>query len=533
MFEELFSQPSTIERYRTAPFAEERLRYLQYRAEAGASRSTLRNVANHQLCLVRHLELSPSESVHVTQVEAAVRKRTSRVRPSHRKSALPARSTLFYSHAVHWLRFLGWLYEADVFRHPHVREVEAFTDWMREERGFSEVTIHGYCAAADEFLVWLASRDMPLASVRIADIDRAIEAKHARRRYSRATIKVYADRLRAFFRFAEARGWCMPGLATGILPVRSYPDETVPARLKREEIERLLATTEGDRPADKRDRAILMLLVAYGLRSGEVRGLQLHDIDWENETVRVRRPKPGRTHFYPLSRSVQAILRYILEVRPRRSERTLFFTSTPRRPLSGSGLGGMGNRLDRLGRHRGPHALRMSASCMPMKVRGLSRAPQSILHGDIREHLNALREVADFDLEGHDMQSINTSHGVKSMVRSERTVGSKALTGRPTAMRSLRQGLSRRQWPAESGRQVQDWRGFRSSAADTPASRRCRTMSPGDRRRLHRTSTRRTNCAGCSAQSMPVGGRPSSWMRAPSAHCSFFSMEPDYVAPRR
>lgn len=116
---------------------------------------------------------------------------------------------------------------------------------VREERGFSEVTIHGYCGSADEFLVWLASHDMPLASVRITDVDRAIEAKHAKTRYRRATIKVYADRLRAFFPFAEARGWCMPGLAAGILPVRSYPDETVPARLKREDIERLLATTEG------------------------------------------------------------------------------------------------------------------------------------------------------------------------------------------------------------------------------------------------------------------------------------------------
>ena len=206
----------------------------------------------------------------------------------------------------------------------------------------------------------------------------------------------------------------MPGLATGILPVRSYPDETVPARLKREEIERLLATTEGDRPADKRDRAILMLLVAYGLRSGEVRGLQLHDIDWENETVRVRRPKPGRTHFYPLSRSVgQAILRYILEVRPRRSERTLFFTlHAPFRPLSGSGLGGMvRNRLDRLGivtGRRGPHALRHAAAQhlldqgMPMKVIGdyLGHRSPSSTAIYAKVDLNALREVADFDLEG-------------------------------------------------------------------------------------------------------------------------------------
>ena len=41
----------------------------------------------------------------------------------------------------------------------------------------------------------------------------------------------------------------------------------------------MLATTEGDRPADVRDRAILMLLITYGLRAGEVADLRLDDPD--------------------------------------------------------------------------------------------------------------------------------------------------------------------------------------------------------------------------------------------------------------
>ena len=93
-------------------------------------------------------------------------------------------------------------------------------------------------------------------------------------------------------------------MAAAIMPPRICPNETVPAGPSREDFLRLLATTEGDRPADKRDRAILMLCAAYGLRSGEVRGLQLDDLDWENETLRVRRSKPGRTHLYPLARGV-------------------------------------------------------------------------------------------------------------------------------------------------------------------------------------------------------------------------------------
>ena len=117
----------------------------------------------------------------------------------------------------------------------------------------------------------------------------------------------------------------------------------MPKGLKREDVLRLLATTEGDRLTDKRDRAILMLFIAYGLRAGEVGGLRLDDLDWDNERLRVRCPKPGRTHVYPLSRGVgEAILRYIREVRPSGFGRALFFTMrAPVRPLDRRALGKM------------------------------------------------------------------------------------------------------------------------------------------------------------------------------------------------
>ena len=62
------------------------------------------------------------------------------------------------------------------------------------------------------------------------------------------------------------------------MPSRFHPGEPLPKGLDREEVLRLLATTEGGRPADVRDRAILMVLVVYGLRAGEVAGLRLDDL---------------------------------------------------------------------------------------------------------------------------------------------------------------------------------------------------------------------------------------------------------------
>jgi site-specific recombinase XerC len=50
-------------------------------------------------------------------------------------------------------------------------------------------------------------------------------------------------------------------------------------------VQRLLTESNGDRLTDIRDRAILMLLTVYGLRSAELRGLRLEDLDWEMELI--------------------------------------------------------------------------------------------------------------------------------------------------------------------------------------------------------------------------------------------------------
>ena len=263
------------------------------------------------------------------------------------------------------------------------------------------------------FLEGLDGRKIALAEVGIADIDREVARWHARD-CSRTTIRDYAVHLRTFFRFAERRGWCTAGLADGIIPSRFHPGKPLPKGLDRDEVLRLLATSDGERPADVRDRAILMVLVAYGLRSGEVAGLRLDDLDWTEEILRVRRPKPGRTHLYPLSRGVgQAILRYVRDERPRRPERALFLTlNAPIRPMTRDAIGHVvRSRLDRVGvtgKRRGPHALRHGTaqhlldSGLSMKEVGdyLGHRGISATSAYARVRLGALREVADIDLEG-------------------------------------------------------------------------------------------------------------------------------------
>jgi hypothetical protein len=241
MFEFLFRRQSTVARYRSAPLVKERLLYLAHCERIGIKPETLCKIAVHQLNLVRGLDLRDDDGSNLRKIEAGFRQWSL---PGERQSR-PRVRRRFYSHAERWLRFLGWLEESEtVCRHTHTPEVAAFTAHMSGERGWSDATIEGCRRTVDGFFAWLDEREVDLASVGITMIDQIIAGYHARG-YSRSTIYLYAQQLRTFFRFAEQQRWCMPGLAGGIMPPRRYPGETIPKGLNRDEVIRLLATSEG------------------------------------------------------------------------------------------------------------------------------------------------------------------------------------------------------------------------------------------------------------------------------------------------
>jgi integrase/recombinase XerD len=413
MFDDIFFA-HTAERYRAAPLVEQRERYLIHLKATGARRSTLRKCANDQLSLVRLLDLKDGDAVSRSQIEAAAALWSQPIGRRCDRAASPKTRDGFVSHGVRWLAFLGWLDEREDGRHPHEAEVQAFARWLREERGLSDATVQSYRGAADHFFAQLAAKSVRLSAVSMTDIDDAVAAEHERGAWGRRTRHDYAQRLRAFFLFAEMRNWCRAGLAEGIVAPRFMADETVPKGLPREDVVRLLASVGGDRPVDKRDRAILMLFIWYGLRTGEVGGLRLDDLDWENAMLRVRCPKPGRTHLWPLSQGVgHAILRYIREARPSGFGRSLFFTThAPIRPLDRKALGKrVRDRLAGIGvvtGRRGAHALRHAAAQhlldqgMSMKVIGdfLGHRDPSSTTIYAKVDLAALREVAALALEG-------------------------------------------------------------------------------------------------------------------------------------
>ena len=412
MFDQLFNCPEALARHRSAPLLDARSRFLHYCQECGSPRGTLRRVAHELLVVIDQLKLQPEGAVRPEDVEAAAQRWAYR-RPRHYKSKDAEKiKKHFASSAMCWLRFLNRLQAPPA---PWYQSfIEEFASYMARDKGFSPMTIGAECGHVRRFLARHCASGERLRDISIQQIDEAIAQKGHQDGCSRVSIRFYADSLRAFFRYAEMKGWCRQGLATAITAPRVYQHELIPSGPPWEVVQQLLESTATDRPVDIRDHAILKLFAVYGLRSEEVQGLQLKDFDWDREVIHIARPKPRTIQQYPLAPTVgEAILRYLKEVRLQRPSRHLFLTlRAPYGPLSRSALWKVvSDRLRPLKlsiRHRGPHSLR-HACATHLLAQGLSlkEIGDHLGHRDPKStcvyakvDLNGLREVAEFNLGG-------------------------------------------------------------------------------------------------------------------------------------
>jgi integrase/recombinase XerD len=112
------------------------------------------------------------------------------------------------------------------------------------------------------------------------------------------------------------------------------------------DVQRMLADAETDKPRDIRDRAILLLLAVYGMRSGEVGGIAPRSDRLPQWGLRLFRLKHRQPQIYPLvSSAAEALARYIDTVRPRSSCPEVFLCMhAPRRPLQAGSIYNVANR---------------------------------------------------------------------------------------------------------------------------------------------------------------------------------------------
>lgn len=415
MFEQLFQRPRALARQQTGPLREERLRFLAHQAAQGMGRRTLRETALYLLIVARYLRLAdrPGEAISRAEIERQARRWADRTDTPKRAGFSHPRCR-FIRYATRWLRLLGRLQPLPATPHPYAPQIAGFAEFLSRERGLAATTIEGRCRTLRLLLRRLRPSGGPLGQVTVAQLDDALVGHITDGHYARATVQDCAGTLRSFFRYAERQGWCHPGLAATIKAPRVFTQQALPAGPSWDQVRQALALTEGDRAADIRDRALLLLFAVYGLRASEVIRLRLEDFDWERELLTIRRSKSGRGRTYPLAGPVgAAVLRYLKEARPRTALREVFLThGAPLRPVSGSTLFLVVRRRLRVVSpslpHYGPHALR-HACATHLLEQGLSLKEigdhLGHRHPDTtriytKVDLRGLRQVADLDLGG-------------------------------------------------------------------------------------------------------------------------------------
>ena len=132
--------------------------------------------------------------------------------------------------------------------------------------------------------------------------------------------------LRVFLRYANREGRVGSDLSGAMEWPQAYRLSSVPRSISWEEVGQVLAGVDRRAPAGKRDWAILLLLVTYGLRGREVAALTLDDIDWKRERLAVPERKAGHSTAFPLTGSVgEAPVDYLRNGRPQTNSRRVFF----------------------------------------------------------------------------------------------------------------------------------------------------------------------------------------------------------------
>lgn len=217
---------------------------------------------------------------------------------------------------------------------PFVGEVPGFRGYLQQERGVSPNTLHNYVYCLRSLETYLKSVGVAKLSELSPPILSAFVTARGQE-WRKSAVKGLCSSLRVFLTYLHRERLLARDLSPSVQAPKSYRLAGIPRSIPWSEVQRMLEGVDRRTGTGKRDYAILLLLVTYGLRSREVAALTLEDLDWQQERLRVPERKAGHSTAYPLSPIVgEAILDYLKNGRPKTTDRHVFFRSyAPPGPL--------------------------------------------------------------------------------------------------------------------------------------------------------------------------------------------------------
>lgn len=284
-----------------------------------------------------------------------------------------------------------------------------FEEWLRVVN-HSVRTSESYLHNVKEFIEWLSINpqiksigEVTLQQLQQYQIELYNRENESGKRLAVATQATKLAAIRKFFTWLLKEQEIAYNPATGIqMP---QVKKRLPQILTKQEIRKLIDSTPNNESLGIRDRAVLEVLYATGIRRAELLALTIYDVDLERETLRINKGKGGKSRLLPLIGNAKAsIEKYLQAVRPlfigQRATNSLFVTRR-----SGQGLGKVDLRQlviraakrVKLTKRVTPHILRSSCATHLLKGKADLRHIQELLgHGSLSTTERYLKvEVSD------------------------------------------------------------------------------------------------------------------------------------------
>jgi tyrosine recombinase XerC len=191
------------------------------------------------------------------------------------------------------------------------KELEEFMAYLKHEKNASPHTIANYKSDLLQLAQFLENKIWDLK-----DIDNIVLREFLAVLYSRGEKKSTVGRklaaVRSFFQFCVKRHWLIDNPAKMVSTPKQ--EKTVPTFLSEEEMKAFLDLPHTAKPLDKRDKAMLELLYATGIRVSELVGIGLEDVKFSERLIRIR-GKGKKERLVPFGRMAEMSLRSYLRVR--------------------------------------------------------------------------------------------------------------------------------------------------------------------------------------------------------------------------
>lgn len=206
--------------------------------------------------------------------------------------------------------------------------LDPFIAYLRAERGLSGKTVDAYAEDLVAYFRELKSRGVTeVSAVKREDVLLHLQAL-TRRGLSRRSQQRHLSAIRQFHRFLEEDGLSTADPTEDVESPKA--PRKLPTFLSLEDVEKLLAAPDPSAPAGLRDRAMLEVLYAAGLRVSELCGLRPEDLQLQAGFL-LARGKGQKERVVPLGKAaIQAVTDYLATARPAllhgRSARALFVT---------------------------------------------------------------------------------------------------------------------------------------------------------------------------------------------------------------